>query len=296
MMRPLTRVAMALGLGLCAAPAAESQEYQIQFDRPVAVGRTCHVSVVAHLDETTTATGDGREMRVRDEKFTVYFDAQLTVLALGENKRPVKESAVVERFVKVEDEETTELVSKESVIVARVEGSARQFTVDGRPVKGGLGRAIELAYPRRLGKRTGDELFGTAEPQTVGVSWPLNPHAVASDPLIRGLRVEKEDVHGKATLQGVRRVGQIECLQVVAEATFNNLKPTIPEGLEMKWKHSVLQFRRSWLLPTDLSMDRLRESREMTSEMQFQGRPDPGGAEMVVKARFKRSVTVKYTY
>ncbi|NQT37051.1 MAG: hypothetical protein HQ581_06155 [Planctomycetes bacterium] len=294
-MRPLICLALALSFGLSVAPVAESQEYRIQLDRPSAVGQTYRVSVVAHEEQTNAVTLNGRELQREDKKFTVHFDAKITVLALSDNEQPVKESAVVERLDKIEGKKTTELVDKGTVIVASIKDDKKQFTVDGRPVEAELAEVLEVAYSLGTGK-TDDEVFGTAEPQAVGDSWPMNAEAAADDPELRELQIDKKNIHGKVTLQSVRRVGQVECLQILAKATIDNVMPPMPEGADMKANRAVAQMRMTGLFPTDPTMDRLRESLEMTMEMQLQGRPAPGAPEMVIDSRFKRSATVKYTY
>ena len=104
--------------------------------------------------------------------------------------------------------------------------------------------------------------------QRVGASWPVNREGVAKDAARVGIIVKPEDVEGSFKLEGLEKVGDVNCLKLSGSLKMKRFTRKddeddgLPEGPTVE--SGSMDTKYGGLFPVDPSVGSLSESASMT--------------------------------
>jgi hypothetical protein len=289
-------------LVLCAASASADKAYEVKLHRPLKVGTKYSMTADGALVRQVTLKRGGVTQKQPDDGFGVHLEGTIEVLALDEIGEEAKVSCTVEKCTRQTSEGETELVPKGKVVIAEGKGKDTKFSLqDGGELSKEASDALDLVISLDTNdKLTDDDLLGAKDKKKPGESWPISSENVARDSARVNVIVKPEDVEGSFRLDGLEKVGDVECLKLSGNLKVKHLVTKadenedggLPEGFAVE--DGSMEARYSGLFPVDSSRGSLAESASMTYLTHIKGKGGGGEADVVtVESRVQRAVEMK---
>lgn len=214
-------------------PVDRRPTYAISFDRPMSVGFR-YRDVTTGSMETKLIIG-GKLHRGRSNKVTYVYEALVTIKAIRPGGGVTRKELSIIRLKADRGSGVQTLLPRATVVLARVVGGKKRFTVAGKPVSAQAHKILDNVVS--LFRHTGgsnQDLIGTHRRHRVGESWSPNKgkwiaflkRTIKS----RSATPGPEDISGKITLVGVRKVNGVEGLDFRAQIRVDNLAPKLRFG------------------------------------------------------------------
>ena len=283
-----------------AAPADEKKEYEVKIARKIEVGTKYALTADGALLRQVSLSAGGETKQQPDDGFGIHLEGTVEVLALDSIGEEAKVACTVEKCTRITSKGETDIVPKGQVIIAEGKGKDTVFSLkDGGELPKEATEALDLAISLDSGDEyTDDEMFGTKERQKVGGSWPVEREKVAKDAKRVGVVVKPEDVEGSFKLDGLEKVGEVECLKISGGLKMKKLSRKddeddgLPEGFSVE--SGSMDAKYGGLFPVDPALGSLSESASMTFVTKVRGK---GGAdnrqEVTVESKVQRAAEMR---
>ena len=279
---------------------AAQQAYEVKIARPIPVGTKYALTADGAMLRQVTLHVAGREQKQPDDGFGIHLEGTVEVLALDDVGEEAKVSCVIDKCNRITSEGEKELVAKGKVLIAEGKGKDTKFHYeDGKELPKEASEALELVISLDTGdKVSDDDMFGTKDKQKVGASWPVHGEAVSKDAARVGVIVKPDDVEGSFKLDGLKKVGDVECARLSGNLKMKKLlrKDDEDDGLPAGFTVTggSMEARYGGLFPIDVSAGSLSESVSMTFVTNVKGKGGPGGnQELRIESRVQRAAELK---
>ena len=295
--RPAAAVLVTLALlvgGSAATAGAAAQDYEIKLVRPPKVGQRYTVSVEGAIVRTATLKVAGKEAGRNNSGYGVVLEGTVEVLAVNADGEEGKAACTVKRFVRVTPDGEAEMVPAGRVVTAEGSREDTTFTLDEGDLSGEAKEALELVF--RMGEEDGyndDKIYGTAQRQPVGGSWPVNQQAASDEAKADKFLFEPADIVASLKVEGVERSGDVECLRIAGQTEIKRFTSEAPEG--MTFDTGSLKAKYSGLFPVDVNVGVLAETMSVSHTVTYRGK-DADGQETVIENRVQRATEMKRTF
>jgi hypothetical protein len=287
---------------LCAFQAsAEDKAYEVKLHRPMKVGMKYSMTADGAMLRQVTLKRGAVTQKQPDDGYGVHLEATVEVLALDDIGEEAKVSCTIEKCTRQSSEGETELVPKGKVVIAEGKGKDTKFSLQGggdlsKEASDALDLVISLDTNDKL---TDDDLLGTKDKKKVGESWPVTAENIAKDSERSKVVVKPEDVEGSFRLDGIEKVGEVECLKLSGNLKVKHLvtkaddnEDGLPEGFAVE--DGSMEAKYGGLFPVDSAAGSLAESASMTYVTHIKGKGGGGDADVVtVESRVQRAVEMK---
>lgn len=247
--------------------------YRIALTRPERVGSRIHIQRSVRELSTTRVIRARRVVDEQRKQTSVRFVALAEALAVNAVGKATRTRFEIERF-EADGPHGPEPVLPPRTVLTVQRGSKPQqkVTSSAGPLDARQLAAVKLVTTLDVSRVTDQQIFGSAEPRAIGESWPIAGdmarESLAGEGMATAGRVE-----GSTRLLGVRKVGDVECLEVLARIEVSGLDPKdMPEGSEVE--RGELQARMTGLYPIDHQLPLLEQHQSMTIEIVTRV-PDP---------------------
>jgi hypothetical protein len=301
--RLLSRSFLALLLVCTGAFAADDapkdEAYEIKLARPFKVGMKYSLTADGALVRNVKVTRGGETHDQPEDGYGVRLEGTVEVLALDDTGEEAKISCTVDKCARITSEGETELLPKGNVFVAEGKGKDTKFSLEGgAELPKEAAEALELVISLDTNdKLNDDDLLGTKEKKKVGESWPVTPEAIAKDSERVGVVVKPEDVEGSFRLDGVEKVGEVECLKMSGNLRVKKLLTKadateddgLPEGFVVD--KGSMEAKYTGLFPVDASVGSLAETASVSFVTFIKG--GTAGDEVAIESRVQRAVDIK---
>jgi hypothetical protein len=264
---------------LCACGVTTAQDkpdpdkaYDVRLHRPLKVGMKYSLTADGALVRQVTIKKGDVPTKQPDDGFGVRLEGTVEVLALDQLGEEAKISCTVDKCTRITSEGETVLVPKGKAFVAEGKGKDTKFSLkDGGEMPKEASEALELVISLDTNKTlTDDDLLGTKDKKKVGETWKVSSENVAKDSERVGVTVKPQDVEGSFRLDGVEKVGAIECLKLSGNLKVNHLltradeneDDALPEGFVVEG--GSMEAKYAGLFPVDTSIGSLSESASTT--------------------------------
>lgn len=281
-------------------PPDADKQYEIKIARSIPVGTKYALTADGALLRQVTLHVAGRDQKQPDDGFGIHLEGTVEVLALDEVGEEAKVSCVIDKCNRITSEGEKELVATGKTLIAEGKGKDTKFHYDdGKELPKEASEALELVISLDTGDEvTDDDMFGTKDKQKVGASWPVHAEPVSKDAARVGVIVKPEDVEGSFKLDGLRKVGDAECMSVSGNLKMKKLmrKDDEDDGLPAGFTVTggSMEARYGGLFPLDVSAGTLSESVSMTFVTNVKGKGGPGGnQELKIESRVQRAAELK---
>jgi hypothetical protein len=261
-----------------APPATLSQDYAVRLARPAVAGQKRLAVGSLETDDHLAGTRSGVPSDQRQASIIRYVVATeiLEVSARGNAQRA---TLTVRRLTKESGGAKLELAKPGEVVTARLAGRERVFEMQGARLAPDLQQALGAAVPLRADDEpTDDDLFGTAQRRRVGESWPANGGLFARYGA-SNLTFDPKDVAGTVTLEGVKPVHGVPCLEVrwKLDARHGSFKPgSLPEGFI--GTTTSMSVAGSTVVPVDVALPPASRETTITAVAELASAGDGGAA------------------
>jgi hypothetical protein len=287
---------------LCATASAEDKAYEVKLHRPIKVGTKYSITADGALLRQVTLKRGAVTQKKPDDGFGVHLEATVEVLALDEIGEEAKVSCTIDKCTRQSSEGETEIVPKGKVVIAEGKGKDTKFSLkDGGELSKEASDALDLVVSLDTNdKLTDDDLLGTKDKKKPGESWPVTAENVAKDSERVNVIVKPEDVEGSFRLDGIEKVGDVDCLKLSGNLKVKHLVTKadenedggLPEGFAVQ--DGSMEAKYSGLFPVDSAVGSLAESASMTYVTHIKGKGGGGDADVVtVESRVQRAVEMK---
>jgi hypothetical protein len=168
------------------------------------------------------------------------------------------------------------------------------FTVDQGELTDEAKEALELVF--RMGEEDGfndDKIYGTAQRQAVGTSWPVNAQAASDEAKADKFEFEPADITASLTVEKVEKVGDVECLRIGGQTEIKRFKAEAPAN--MTFDSGSLKAKYSGLFPVDVNVGALAETMSVNHTVTYRGKNE-AGQETVIESKVQRAVEMKRTF
>lgn len=196
--------------------------------RPAKAGDKVRTTVATKEIQEISLSSNGALLKSEKKEMLVGFEGVVEVLEVEANGKPVKISATVEKIMKSDGRDSSEVAPKGAVIVVSLEGRKQIYQINGKPAGADVVKALDLVFSISKTGVTDDDVFGTKEKKKTGESWNINA-AVAKKDLEESFGLRVEDLHGKVTLDEVLKRPEGETLLLSAKMTINAIPPMPPD-------------------------------------------------------------------
>ena len=304
-MNTTKRLPFCLALILAFAGTAPAQDaptdkaYEIKLVRPLKVGQKYALTADGALVRNVKVTRGGETREQPEEGYGVRLEATVEILALDEVGEEAKLSCTVEKCARITPEGETELLAKGKVFIAEGKGKDTKFSLpDGAELPKESADALDLVISMDTNdKLTDDDMLGTKDKKKVGESWPVTAEAIAKDSERVGVVVNPGDVEGTFRLDGLERVGDVECLKMSGNLRVKKLVTKadaneddgLPEGFVVD--NGSMEAKYTGLFPVDASVGSLAETASVTFVTFIKGAA--GGDQVTIESRLQRAVEMK---
>ncbi len=261
-----------------AVPAAPPQDYAVRLARPAAAGQKRLAVGSLETDDRLAGARSGVPSDQRQTSVIRYVVATeiLEVSARGNAQRA---TLTVRRLTKESGGAKLELARPGEVVTARLAGRERVFEMQGARLAPDLQQALGAAVPLRADDEpTDDDLFGTAQRRRVGESWAANGELFARLGA-SNLSFDPKDAAGTVTLEGVKPVHGVPCLEVrwKLDARHGSFKPgSLPEGLA--GSTTSMSVAGSMVVPVDVALPPVSRETTITAVADLGSASDGGAA------------------
>jgi hypothetical protein len=284
---------------VAADDAPKDQAYQIKLARPLKVGMKYSLTADGALVRNVKVTRGGETHDEPEDGYGVRLEGTVEVLAIDDTGDEAKISCTVDKCARLTSQGETELVPKGKVFIAEGKGKDTTFSLqEGGELPKDAAEALELVISLDTNdKLNDDDLLGTKEKKTVGQSWPVTPEAIAKDSERVGVIVKPEDVEGSFRLDGVEKVGEVECLKMSGNLRVKKLLAKadateddgLPEGFVVD--NGSMEAKYTGLFPVDAAVGSLAETASVSFVTFIKGgTPDN---EVAIESRVQRAVDIK---
>lgn len=281
---------------------AEEKAYEIKLARPIKVGTKYALTADGALVRQVTLNRGGVTQKQPDDGYGIHLEATVEVVALDEIGEEAKLACTVDKCNRITSEGETEIVPKGKVLIAEGKGKDTHFSLkDGGELTKEASEALELVISLDTNdKLTDDDLLGTKDKKKPGESWPVTSENIAKDSDRVGVVVKPQDVEGSFRLDGLEKVGDIECLKLSGNLKVKDLVTKadeneddgLPEGFVVEG--GSMEAKYTGLFPVDSSIGSLAESASMTFVTHIKGKGGAGNDDVVtVESRVQRAVEMK---
>lgn len=292
--RPRYSAAFIAPLVLFAVTAASAQDYEIKLVRPPKVGQKYTMTVEGAMVRTATLKVAGQPAGKQDTGYGVVLAGTVEVLAVNADGEEGKAACTVTKCVRVTPEGEAELVPAGRVVTAEGGKEDTTFTLDQGELSDEAKEALELVF--RMGEEDGfndDKIYGTAERQPVGGSWPVNAQAASDEAKADDFLFEPADISASLKVEKVEKVGDVECLRIGGQTEIRKFTAEAPP--EMTFEAGSLKAKYSGLFPVDTSVGVLAETMSVTHAVTFRGK-NAAGQETVIDSKVQRATEMKRTF
>jgi hypothetical protein len=282
-----------------AQDAPKDQSYEIKLARPLKVGQKYALTADGALLRQVKVTRGGTTHEQPEEGYGVRLEATVEILALDETGEESKISCAVDKCARITGEGETELLAKGKVFIAEGKGKDTKFSLpDGGELPKDATDALDLVISMDTNdKLTDDDMLGTKEKKKVGESWAVTPQAIAKDSERVGVEVKAEDVDGSFRLDGLEKVGDVECLKMSGNLRVKKLVTKadateddgLPEGFVVD--NGSMEAKYTGLFPVDASVGSLAETASVTFVTFIKG--GAAGDEVAIESRVQRAIEMK---
>ena len=298
---PIAILAFLLLAFQATAAAQEDKAYEIKLHRPLKVGTKYSMTADGALVRQVTLKRGPVTQKQPDDGFGVHLEGTIEVLALDEIGEESKVSCTVDKCTRITSEGETELVPRGKVLIAEGKGKDTKFSLqDGAELSKEASDALDLVISLDTNdKLTDDDLLGTKEKKKPGESWPVSADNLAKDSERVNVIVKPQDVEGSFRLDGIEKVGEVECLKLSGNLKVKHLvtKPDenedggLPEGFAVE--DGSMEAKYSGLFPVDAAVGSLAESASMTYVTHIKGKGGGDADVVTVESRVQRAVEMK---
>jgi hypothetical protein len=272
----------------CVATAAD---YEIRFQRPVAVGDTYHATGTGSDEQSMLASIDGQPVQNRAEKYSVEYAADYEVLALTTTGRAAKAKLTIAKLIRTSGGESTELLPAGTVVTAEHVGRRTAFKQGDHAVAPLVSAALATLGVTMASDQQAndDQVFGTTGRKQVGDSWPINAELAAADLVKMGIPVTAANLSGQTTLAEVVSQDGGPVLRLTATMDIKGANPPLPPGLEVQ--SSVFTTAMSGLFPVDATKPVQQEGTSMVMEVKAGGTNNGRTMEMTMTKKTTRETS-----
>jgi hypothetical protein len=203
--------------GTAQTPPAAPGAFTVRMHRASTVGQRARLTVEGEKQQTTRISANGRPPTERAENLRVHFRAVERVLTVSPRGKALATQYTVERL-ESDDAAGAHVLLRPGQVVTVVRGERGPeavVTVAGRPVERPVREALAVVISLSVAGATDDEVFGTAEPQAVGASWPIHAEVAEAD-LARAAHITST-LTGQTRINGTATVQRTPCLDLSAE-------------------------------------------------------------------------------
>ncbi len=233
---------------------AEEKTYPIHLDQRTAAGDKNSFESVAAVVQTSRWKWTGYAPTSQEKKSGYHMIMnEETVAATDGIASEAKYK--VRQFKTISDEGETDLIPTGQTIVAKLRGKNTQFTVnDERPSKA---VKVWLDYLFKLQPAeknvSYDDMFGSKDAKKIGDSWPINAEATARWYSNYGSKLSAEHVKGQATLAGIERCNDQDCLKVEVDLDIDSYVPSFATTMpsDTKLEDASMKAHSIWLISND---------------------------------------------
>jgi len=256
---------------ISAVSTCAAADYEIRFQRPVAVGDTYHATGTGSDEQSMIASVDGQVVQKREEKYSVEYAADCEVLALTPTGRAAKAKLTITKLVRTSGGQTTELLPAGTVVTAEHVGRRTTFQQGDNAVAPLVSAALTTLGVNMASdnQANDDQVFGTPDRKQVGDSWPINAELAAADLAKMGIPATAENLTGRTTLAEVVSQDGGPVLRLTANIDLKGVTPPLPPGLEVK--SSVFTTAMSGLFPVDATKRVQQEGTSILMEIKADG-------------------------
>ncbi len=230
-----------------------AKTFAVHLHSPSKVGSKTHVVVDANEDRTTNAIKGTEVIEKKREKKLIHFDAVATTVAVdGKQESSKTHYDVTELTVDGKP------ALKGTVDLTRAaKGDDAVVMVNGALATKEQRETLKSVLTYRIGGPTDDEIFGTAQPQAIGGRWAINSK-LAQEDLEGDEGMQTSAITGDAHLEGVAKVGDLDCLDIRSEMKLEGLSlPNKPAGSTVERGEATAKF--SGMFPVDPSHGRVQD-------------------------------------
>jgi hypothetical protein len=254
-------------LMLTTAGLAHAEDHEIRLTRPMKKGDKYWLMAKGTRADSSVMTKDGQTVREDELTIRIELQAILEILEVDESGRPLKEVLGIQYFVYGLGGELTEAMATGARIYAETVGFSTKFSLAEGRLPALAEAALDIVVSTYRGDVPDEDLiFGTVKYQQVGNSWPVNAEAFSYAMRSSGVEVNQETLEGAATLEGVEKLRDYECLRVKATVQIEDFDMTdLPPGVEFKGGQAEISV--SGLFPTDLGLPKLQDTTSVKMEM-----------------------------
>ena len=281
-------------LGANAAAVRAADDYEIKLVRPPKVGQKYTVTVEGALVRTSTLKVNGQLAGKSDMGYGVVLEGTVEVLVVNTDGEEGKAACTVKRCVRVMPEGEQELVPAGRVVTAEGGKDDTTFTVDQGELSDEAKEALGLVF--RMGEEDGfndDKIYGTTQRQPVGGTWPVNQQAASEEGKADKFMFEPSDIVASLKIEGVEKVGEVECLRIGGQTEIKKFTSEAPEG--MTFDTGSLKAKYSGLFPVDVNVGVLAETMSVSHAVSYKGKNE-AGQDTLIESKMQRATEMKRTF
>jgi hypothetical protein len=286
-------VAILASMVLCVlALPARAEDYAIKLSRPAKVGDKVKVHVAFTVNRSNSVKIEGADDTKEDKSsYKVELDGISETLAVDSHGEETKFAITVDKCVKTEGEQTTDLVPKGHVLVAESKDKETEFSLkDGElsdDAKDALKSAIHAHAPD---EPSDDDIFGTTQRKKPGDSWPISAAAMVKVLSRSDLKVDPKDISGTTRLVGPATHEGVPVLHIECDFEVRNLKVPGPSGAEQT--RGVFRGSFAGMFPQDPKLPPLADSQAEEMQLTYKV-PTPDGQNALMKNTWQRTIESK---
>jgi hypothetical protein len=256
-------------IGCCTWSArAQDPSYKVRLTRPAKVGDQAQIlGGFTHEIHSVLSIGGQAQAPVVETRGLSY-EGRSRVLAVDADGQVTRLMVTFDKCALTTPKGPSEAVPKGGVVTIELRDGQPTFELQGGHLSDGARQALKTAEFVVPPGPSDDELFGTDQEQKVGGHWPIHTAAMAKDLCGKDMKVDAKDIHGQATLAGVKTVHGVPCLGIVVEVGIDRATPSgagLPAGL--KFDRCVIKNTMTAVVPEDPSLSVVKRGLTMTMDM-----------------------------
>jgi hypothetical protein len=278
----------------CLARVSAATDYPIQLSRPKTVGLKCQVtSQLTERQERTLTVGTRTQKKSQTNSVELVATAE--VLEVETRGRATRASYRIEKCRRSSNGEETEMIPKDSVVIAAAGDRTTVFTYDdGRALPEETATALGALISMYTGGADDDEIFGTPSRRKAGDSWPINAGAFKRNLEYMQPELKLDSISGTARLKQAKTIDGVECLEIAGELRMRPVPKEPPSGVKISPSEVTGHF--SGFFPVDLQKQPVTGMQEMTMKSVLTGKVAPGQPEGRGEVVSYRKVEHRFNY
>lgn len=240
--------ALTLSFGACAKPVSsdtprpgdrpavtkrsvdDRDSYVIKFDRPLSVGLRYKVAAQGRVDSSTVI--NGQPVAAQAVQMTYAYEAVITVKGLHASGKPTKLEAKIVKLQWTKLGATTDLLPKDTLVLAETAGTKERFSVNGKPVSKDAAKVLGYVISLYDGDTsTTDDVFAPDGPKKPGDTWKPNAAKLLAGFRHKfkkgGLMPKPSEITGEVTFVGVKKVNGMDVLEMKVQVKIPNIAPPL---------------------------------------------------------------------